>query len=225
MCSWFKAWIFVFFSLAWTGHFNFMKEQFEIDWGKIIFSLKTRDPNWPVNRRGAGLSLKELGPGAIRAKVSLGLTPSHGEMTKQGGPELLLLGGVWNRCAGSLFIPGWGWGAGPPRSQVGAVNTAVVSTQQKAKPLDCAVCKNEINPTDKKRQLCVGLSRIARANSLTARVLSVCSLFSKRCRKVRGAPPHTVLSFPHKDLMLFYFSFNQFIFILRAWLFCLDVCL
>lgn len=44
-----------------------MKEQFEIDWGKIIFSLKTRDPNWPVNRRGAGLSLKELGPRGDRS--------------------------------------------------------------------------------------------------------------------------------------------------------------
>lgn len=117
--SWFKARVFVFFSLAWTGHFNFMKKQFEIDWGKIIFSLKTRDPNWPVNRRGVGLIFEGACLRATGAKVSFGPTPSQGEMTKQGGLESFLLGGVLNRCAGSLFITptpplGWvGWRAGP----------------------------------------------------------------------------------------------------------------
>lgn len=69
-----------------------MKKQFEIDWGKIIFSLKTRDPNWPVNRRGAGLSLKELAPRAIGAKVSFGLNPSQGENDGTRGPRAALPG-------------------------------------------------------------------------------------------------------------------------------------
>lgn len=69
-----------------------MNEQFEIDWGKIIFSLQTRDPNWPVNRRRVGLIFEGAGPRAIGAKVSFGLTPSQGEMRKQGGLEPLFPG-------------------------------------------------------------------------------------------------------------------------------------
>lgn len=88
-----------------------MKKQFETDWGKIIFSLKTRDPNWPVNRRGAGLSLKELAPGQSEPKSVLVSIQARERMTKQGDPELLFRGGVLNRCAGSLFTLGvGGWG-------------------------------------------------------------------------------------------------------------------
>lgn len=125
-----------------------MKKQFEIDWGKIIFSLKTRDPNWPVNRRGAGLSLKELALGQSEPKSVLVSIQARERMTKQGDPELLFRGGVLNRCAGSLFTLGVGGGVwpGPPRSQLGAVNAAAVSTRKNAEALDHTVCKSKINP-------------------------------------------------------------------------------
>lgn len=93
-----------------------MNEQFEIDWGKIIFSLQTRDPNWPVNRRGVGLIFEGAGPRAIGAKVSFGLTPSQGEMTKQGGLEPLLPGGVTGvqgHCL-PLGLGGVRWRSRPP---------------------------------------------------------------------------------------------------------------
>lgn len=109
-----------------------MNEQFELDWGKIIFSLKTRDPNWLVNRRGAGLIFEGDGPRAVGAKVSFGLTPSQGEMTKQGGLEPLLLGGVSNRCAGVTVYPragvGCGGERGHPGSQLGGANGVAVCT-------------------------------------------------------------------------------------------------
>ena len=40
-----------------------MNKQFENDWGKIIFSLKPRFPNCPINRGGRDLSLKDLASG------------------------------------------------------------------------------------------------------------------------------------------------------------------
>ena len=62
--SWFQAWGFACFSLALTGCLNLVNKQFENDWGKIIFSLKPRFPNCPINRGERDLSLKDLASGS-----------------------------------------------------------------------------------------------------------------------------------------------------------------
>lgn len=127
LCSWFKAPIFVFFSLTWTAHFNFMNEQFEIDWGKNnIFHSRPGIQIGSVNRRGVGLIFEEADPRAVGARVSFGLAPSQGEMTKTRRS-----GAVSNRCAGTVYPRGGlgcGGGLGHPGSQLGGANGAALST-------------------------------------------------------------------------------------------------
>lgn len=155
LCSWFKARIFVFFSLAWTSHFNFMKKQFEIDWGKIIFSLKPRDPNWPVNRRGVELIFEDAGPQAIRAKVSFGLTPS--QMMDRVGPE------PWTGVLGQCLPPEWG-GVESWASRVPAGSSKWSCRIHLADLCSFGSClknRRRTNPKDKKKQLHSDWSRIA----------------------------------------------------------------
>lgn len=123
--SWFQAWGFACFSLALTGCLNLVNKQFENDWGKIIFSLKPRFPNCPINRGERDLSLKDLASGSWHQSdcwsLSKGRESDARGLALPWGRE----GRVYARgvLGGSSSRPQFSWGKGKATTEVSAGNS------------------------------------------------------------------------------------------------------
>ena len=101
-----------------------MNKQFENDWGKIIFSLKPRFPNCPINRGGRDLSLKDLASGIWSRSDCWSLSKrweneARGWALPWGREWRVYVTGV----PGGSSQPYFSWGKGEATAEVSAGNS------------------------------------------------------------------------------------------------------